>query len=91
MIKIQLTAYNMGEVDEADYDAWARYVVEHIDAGVGFEVDEVSQHRFVGGPAEDTIMGGTDKQRAAIREWLDVTGWEAFCADASAWPQRAMA
>lgn len=86
-ITVQLSAANMGDVTEDDFDAWTAYVCNHIDAGVGFEVYDVSQLRFDNaGP--DIVSGATEEQRAAIREWLSHEGWDAFCADTSAWPRR---
>ncbi len=80
-IRIVLTAANMGpDATERDFDAWATYVVEHIDEALGFEVAELEQHPFRSGPATDTIEGASDEQREAIRGYLGVTGWEAFCA-----------
>lgn len=79
-IKITLTAYNMGsETTEADFDAWAKYVAENIDESMGFEVESVDQFPFRGGPDKDAIEGGTGEQRVAIRDWLSVIGWEAWC------------
>jgi hypothetical protein len=90
MIKLILSAADMGDVTEADFDAWAAFVCNNIDAGVGFVVDDVDQHRF-GHAGEDTISGATDEQREAVRTWLSVTGWEEFCATPEAWPHEAAA
>lgn len=87
-IKITLSSAAMGDVNEADFDAWARYVAEHVDEGAGIEVAEVDQMRF-GEAGEDGIIGATTEEREAIRTWLSVDGWAAFCADDSAWPQAA--
>lgn len=86
-ISITLTACNMGDVTEADFDAWHRYVCDHIDEALGFEVHEVDQHPFANGPAKNTISGATDEQEEAIREWLSHGGYEAFCATPEAWPK----
>lgn len=84
MINVTLTAYNMGsEATEADFDAWASYVAEHIDEALDLTV-EVDQHGFPGGPAEDTIQGATSDQRDEIRRYLAVDGWEAFCSSMAA-------
>ena len=81
-ITITLTAYNMGpETTTEDFDAWRRYVCDHIDEALDVSVDSVDQHSFTGGPAEDTITGGTEEQREAIRSWLAHEGWDDFCAE----------
>ena len=88
-IKIILTAYNMGaECDERDFAAWHTYVCEHIDEAIGFEVHEIEMHDYRNSPAEDTIVGATDEQRDAIREYLSHSGWDGFCATPEAWPTR---
>ena len=80
-ITITLTAYNMGpQTTEADFDAWRRYVCDHVDDALNVSVDSVDQHSFTGGPAEDTVTGGTEEQREAIRSWLAHEGRDAFCA-----------
>lgn len=87
-IRIALSAANMDpNATEADFDAWATYICDHIDEATGL-VCEVDQAAFTGrgAEAEDRIEGATDEQREAIRGWLSVTGWEAFCADAGARP-----
>lgn len=81
-LKIILTAYNMGpETTEADFDAWAAYVNEHVDAVVG-ETVQVEQFDFNAGQSKDRIEGATYEQRETLRRWLAVDGWEAFCASA---------
>lgn len=88
-IKVRLTACNMGsECDEADFDAWASWVIDHIDDAIGFEVHEVEQARF-GDAGADRVSGAMEEQSARIRDWLSNEGWGAFCADADAWPTRA--
>lgn len=85
-IKVTLSAANLGpQATEADFDAWASYVVAHIDEALGLSC-EVDQAAFTGRGAEgeDRIQGATDEQRDSIRGWLSVTGWEAFCAQATA-------
>lgn len=94
-IKITLTAYNMGEqCSEADFDAWARWVGEHVDEACGVEVTEVDQYPFPSNHAAhatDRVSGGTEKDNETVRRWLANEGWEAFCADTSAWPAGALA
>lgn len=80
-ITVTLTAYNMGDVDEVDFDLWRKFVCENIDDAMGFEVQCVDQFEFPGGPARDRIDGATDVQREAIASWLATTGWEAFCGE----------
>lgn len=80
-INVVLTAANMGNVDEVDFDLWAKFVAENIDAAMGFEVASVDQCVFVGGMDRDMITGGTEEQREAIRSWLSATGWETFCGE----------
>ena len=84
-IKITLSAANMGpESTEEDFDAWTAYVNEHIDEALGITT-EVEQAGFTGRTAiaEDVISGATEEQAEAIRGWLSVNGWEAFCAASS--------
>ncbi len=88
MIKITLSSAAMGDVSEADFDAWAAWVADHIDEATGIQVGEVDQFRF-GDADEDQITGATEEQRATLRTWLSVDGWAAFCADDSAWPKAA--
>lgn len=82
---VTLTAYNMGDVTETDYDYWINYVCEHIDEACQFEV-EVDAAPFRGGPATDRIVGGSttayedyERQVDAIREALRAL-WDSFCA-----------
>jgi hypothetical protein len=85
-IKIILSAANMGSLaDEADFDAWASYVCDNVDEACGVFVAEVDQQRF-GDAGPDRVTGATEEQRATILGWLAHEGWEAFCADSTAWP-----
>ena len=59
---------------------------DHVDDALNVSVDSVDQHSFTGGPAEDTVTGGTEEQREAIRSWLAHEGWDAFCAECGATP-----
>ena len=82
MIKITLSAANMGDVDEMDVDCWNGFVSDEIDAAVGFEVAVVDQ--FPWGrpmPGEDAIEGATEEQVEAIRQFLSVDGWARFCGE----------
>jgi hypothetical protein len=83
-IQIILGSGNMGDVSEADYDAWTSYVAEHIDDRCGFVVDEVLPRRF-GETGDDSVRGATEEQREIVNEALRAL-WDDFCADASAWP-----
>ena len=78
-ISVTLTSANMGDVDECDFDAWASFVCDSIDDAVGFEVAAVDMHAFGRGPGRDTVSGASEEQEAAIREYLSVTGWDAWC------------
>ena len=81
-ISVTLTAANMGDVDEIDFDLWTKFVSENHEAALGFEIHEIDQHSFKRPPSRDTIGGGTEEQREAIRTWLSVTGWDDFCGEA---------
>jgi hypothetical protein len=82
MIQITLTAANMGDVDEVDFDCWASFVVDEIDNAMGFEVAWVDQAPWGRPqPAEDAVQGGAEEQRAAVRRWLANEGWETFCGE----------
>ena len=85
-MKITLTSYSMGDIDQADFDAWLRYVCEHVDEACGVLVAEVDQFRMGTGHDRDVVEGGTEEERARVLEWLAHGGWDAFCADPAAWP-----
>lgn len=81
-IQITLSSANLGDqATEADFDAWASYVAREIDGSLGIDA-EVDQFGFTGSlfEPEDSVIGGTDEQREAVRRWLANEGWEAFCA-----------
>ncbi len=81
---VKLSSANMGDVTEADFDAWAAWVNDHIDAVAGCPVS-VEQFAF-GDSGPDQVSGLDDAARETVLSWLRAEGWEAFCADASAWP-----
>lgn len=83
-IKITLSSAAMGDVDELDFDLWARFVAEQIDEATGIEVVEVDQARF-GEAGEDRIDGATEEQRQVLRSWLSVDGWDVFCGQGGPW------
>lgn len=85
-ITVTLTAYNMGpNTKEEDFDAWHAFVCNRIDKVADIiYVGVVGQHSFAAGPAEDTITGGTEEQREAIRPWLAHEWWDDFCAEQDA-------
>lgn len=88
MIQIILSSANLGDMtDERDFDLWARYVAETIDAATGL-VCEIDQAAF-GDAGADQIRGATDDERETLRRWLSVDGWEAFCA--GSWQAMAVA
>ncbi len=79
-IKVVLSAANMGDVDELDFDIWAKFVTENIDEKTGIEVAEVEQFRF-GEPGGDLITGATEEQNDRLSTWIRVDGWELFCGE----------
>ncbi len=79
-ITVILSGANMGDVDELDYDLWARYVAENVESATSIDA-EVDQLRL-GDAGEDTIVGATAEQRETLRTWLAVDGWEDFCGEA---------
>lgn len=86
-IRVTLTAVNMGPLaTEADYDAWAAFVEEHLEdaVGVGIGLVEQSPWRLAVKPFEDVVTGATEEQAAEIRQWLSGDGWNEFCADGAA-------
>lgn len=85
-ISITLSSANMGDVSEADFDAWANYVAEHIESALGFKggTVDVDQRRF-GEAGPDLVGLGSSEDRERVREWLSHEGWDAFCATPEAW------
>jgi hypothetical protein len=81
---VTLTSANMGDVTEADFDAWAAWVNERIDDVAGCPVN-VEQFRFGSGNV-NAVSGLDDAAWEAVQRWLSGEGWDAFCADPSAWP-----
>jgi hypothetical protein len=83
---LTLTAYNMGDVSEQDFDAWATFVANRIDELTKLDVT-VIQRAFQGGASEDKVTCdcplGCDC-RDIVKETLHVM-WDEFCADATAW------
>lgn len=79
-VAVTLTAYNMGpDATEADFDSWAKFVNDAIDARCGFTVD-VDQFAFVGSSSSrDRIANATDEQHDSIREAM-VSLWDEWCA-----------
>lgn len=77
---IKLSSYNMGDVTEEDFDAWAAYVAEHIDEMCGFDV-RVDQFRFGSSDnsGDDLIEADAEEQRTtieeAVREMWDRAEW----------------
>lgn len=86
---LTLTASNMGDVTEADFDAWGNYVATHIDARTRMDVTVV-QSAFQNGTAEDRVTcecphHGCECEDIVKEALQDL--WVSFCADSSAWPQ----
>ncbi len=80
--EIRLTSRTMGEnATEDDFDSWAQWVADHITEAIGIEADEVEQYPWGRGPDEDRVTGVDEDTTEAIRRWLSVEGWEAFCAE----------
>ena len=75
---VTLTSYNMGDVEAKDFDMWAGYVNEHIDARCGFTVN-VDSFRFGESVDRDRVSGATDEQEETIRESLRGL-WDQSCA-----------
>lgn len=83
-IEITLSSANMGNVDEVDFDLWARFVAENVNEACGVDVASVDQRRF-GDPGDDIVTGGKASQRDAIEDWLSHGGWAAFCGQGGPW------
>jgi len=79
MISVTLTSYNMGDVTEADYDAWIQYVSDRIDERCGFEVD-LDACAFDRPAFTTAIAGATAAEEEVIRAALAAL-WEEACAD----------
>lgn len=80
-IEITLSSANMGDVDETDFDVWTAFVGDRLQDALDLNGTVVlDQFRF-GEAGEDRIVGATPEQKEAIRGWLSVTGWEAFCGE----------
>lgn len=77
-ITVTLSSANMGDVDETDFDLWARYVADNIEDATGIEC-QIEQHRY--GEGEDEIEA-YGEERETLRRWLSTDGWNAFCGEA---------
>lgn len=89
MIKIKLTAYNMGQGStEGDFGEWVSYVREHVSAFLGLPQGSVAvdQYPFQGGPDRNAVSGAGEMVRESVCRWLGCEGWEAFCAARDAEP-----
>lgn len=82
-IQITLTAYNMGDAAESDFDAWAVWVANHVDEACNVDAD-VDQFTFGRGPDSDRVSGAADETIESVRAWLSTEGWEQFCAEGPA-------
>jgi hypothetical protein len=88
MIKLTLTAYNMGDVTEEDFDAWARYVAARIDDMTGLDVD-VDQGPFTGerGVLFDDMIDHGDEDHETCTQNEEIIQdalrdlWDSFCAE----------
>jgi hypothetical protein len=76
MSSVTLTAYNMGDVTEEEFDRWANYVSDNIDERCGFKV-LVEQGPFNGNGVlfADEILAPTVEMKEAIREAIAAL-WE---------------
>lgn len=80
LIHVELSSHNMGEeADERDFDLWTQYVAQNIKEKTGLTC-EVTQAGF-GEGVEDLIWGANEEQRATLRTWLRVDGWNDFCGE----------
>lgn len=79
-ITVTLTSYNMGDVTEADYDAWISYVSARIDERTGLDVT-VDASPFGCGSSEDCISGYEDEDDRQIIQDTLYCLWDEFCAD----------
>jgi hypothetical protein len=78
-VSVTLTAANMGDVTEQDFDAWASWVASHVDEACNVDAT-IDQFRFIGGPDADYIEGGSEETRASVKSWLSNEGWVEWCA-----------
>jgi hypothetical protein len=83
-VVLRLYSYHMGDVSEADFAAWARYVESHLEIeGLDILVDQAP----FGAAGEDALSGDcTDDEREAVLEETRHGLWDAFCSDDDAWP-----
>lgn len=91
-IEITLSAANMGESSEADFDSWAAFVAANIADNIDTDSDfEISQFAFSGrgSEPEDLIEGATDEEHESIQDWLSHEGWDAFCGQDASQPSDA--
>ena len=79
-ITVVLSSYNMGEVDEVDFDLWRDFVSTRIDDAFGVNAT-VEQHGF-GDASDDEVIAGPEVDADDIRSWLKTLAWEAFCGEA---------
>jgi len=86
---LRLYSGAMGDVSEADFDAWAAYVQEHLEID-GLDIT-VERARF-GEAGEDALSGDCTEDEAESAHEACAHGlWDAFCSDDSAWPSRSAA
>lgn len=88
-IELKLSAANMGDVTEADFDAWTAFLAERIEDRTGLVV-EVDQYSFSGAGAwsEDSVKGADPDEREAVQRAVQDL-WNEFCETPSAWPSEA--
>ncbi len=81
-LRVTLSAAKMGpSATEADFDAWASYVNDHIEEATGLDID-IDQFDFTGPNAgSEDLIRASGEDWDAIHHWLSNDGWEEFCAD----------
>lgn len=75
---VTLTSYDLGDVTEADYDAWTDYVTDQIDGRTGLDVT-VEREPFAAS-GSDRIEARDEEDEQTIREAIEAL-WVDFCAE----------
>jgi len=75
---VVLTASNLGDVSESEFNRWINFVADRIGEAVGFEVD-IEAFSFNHGEARHRISANTSAEHVRIREALDAL-WDEWCA-----------
>ena len=72
-----LSSYNLGDVDDDEYDRWINFICERIDAKAGFEV--LVQAKPFGASGSDTFAGDEETVQI-LRDAMRVL-WDEWCAE----------